>query len=149
MADDDPFVRDDARLVVARHLVRQADTAERLRGWSLLAFMFATASFVAVAGVAPPGWIAITAVTTVLGGYLSVEYSRARRHYRRTFATVMERLAFPAVAHNDLRRYFDDHRIDHRIPASRDPAVRLLERIPTPVLALVLLALAELVRTVV
>src|SRR5262245_32641937 len=98
MADDDSCARDDVRIVAARHLVRQADTAERLRDWSLLAFMIATASFVAVAGVAPPGWIAITAITAVLGGYLSVEYGRARRHYRRTFATVSERLAFPAVA---------------------------------------------------
>jgi hypothetical protein len=141
MADDNASTRDDARVDAARVLVGQADAVERLRGWGVLATAFAAASFVAVAGVAPPGWVAVPVVSAVLGGYLLIRHARARAAFRRSFAELSDRFAIPAAARNDPRRYFDDHAVPHGVPAPAQPA-----RLPTGLVALVLLALGVLVR---
>ena len=143
---DEASTRDDARVAAAQQLIRRADTVERLRAWGMLASMFAAASFIAVAGVVPPGWVAIPVASALIGGYLLIRHAKARAEYRRCFRGQSEQLALPLAARNDPRRYFDDHGVAHGVPGSRDAAVRLLARIPAPVVALALLAAAVLIR---
>jgi hypothetical protein len=146
MADDNASPGADARVDVARRLIRQTDTMDRLRGWGLLASIMAGASFVAVAGVAPPGWVAIPAVSAVAGGYLLVRYIWARADYRHSFVAARERFALPAAAYTSPRRYFDDHGVEYSAPPPRDPVTRLVNRVSAAVIALALLAIAVLIR---